>query len=155
MKIYLVAVGSRTPAWVKEGLRNYVQRMPSYCSLSLVEVPAVRRKHGDVGKIKREEGRSILARVPKNCHVVALSEEGINISTQGLADALGQWINEGQDIALLIGGADGLSQECHERANCCWSLSSLTFPHALVRVIVAEQVFRAWSILSNHPYHRE
>ncbi len=133
---------------------EYAQRLPRHCSLDLVEVPAVSRKHGNVGKIRREEGRRLLARIPKDCHVVALFEDGIDVSTKMVADALHGWMGSGRDVALLVGGADGMSEECRERADSCWSLSSLTFPHALVRVIVAEQLFRAWSMLSHHPYHR-
>jgi 23S rRNA (pseudouridine1915-N3)-methyltransferase len=154
VKIILIAVGSRTPAWVKQGFLDYARRLPRHCSLELVEVPAVSRKHGDLGKIRREEGKRLLDRIPRGCHVVALSEDGIDISTKMLADALAGWMGQGSDVALLVGGADGMSEACRERANSCWSLSSLTFPHALVRVIVAEQFFRAWSMLSNHPYHR-
>jgi len=133
---------------------EYAGRLPRHCSLQLVEVPAVSRKYGDIGKIRRAEGKRLLGRIPGDCHVVALSEGGVDVSTKMLADALRGWMELGRDVALLVGGADGMSEECRRRADKCWSLSSLTFPHALVRVIVAEQIFRAWSMISNHPYHR-
>ena len=112
------------------------------------------RKTGDVKKIRLEEGRRILKNTPGGCNVIALSEEGRTLSTRKFADELKRWQNEGRNVAFLVGGADGLSDECRQRADACWSLSALTFPHALVRVILAEQLFRAWSIVANHPYHR-
>ena len=154
MNIYLIAVSSRTPAWIEQGFNHYVRRLPKKCSLRLVEVPAVSRKHGDINKVRQEEARRILRRIPQNCRVVALAEQGKTIATKGLAKRLDTWMQNGCDAALLVGGADGLNQQCLARADECWSLSPLTFPHALVRVIVAEQFYRAWTILSNHPYHR-
>lgn len=97
----------------------------------------------------------MLKRVPRGCRLVALTEAGTAVSTKRMASALNEWMGSGRDVAIIIGGADGLSDECLSRADDRWSLSALTFPHALVRVIVAEQLFRAWSIISNHPYHRE
>ena len=113
------------------------------------------RKSGEVSKIRLEEGYRILKKIPRGCEVIALSEEGRSVSTRKLAAELERWLGEGRNIAFLVGGADGLSEECRQQANACWSLSALTFPHALVRVIMAEQLFRAWSIVANHPYHRD
>ena len=103
---------------------------------------------------RREESRRVLDRIPQDCYVIALSESGRSLTTRDLAKTLDDWMQNGRDIALLVGGADGLDQVCLARSDECWSLSPLTFPHALVRVIVAEQLYRAWTILSNHPYHR-
>ena len=143
------------PGWIAAGFDEYARRMPRHLELKLVEVPAAgRTRAGDVGKAKKEEGARLLDKVPANAHVVSLDESGTLITTRRLAAALGDWMGAGRDAAFLVGGADGLARSCLERADQCWSLSALTFPHALVRVIVAEQLFRAWSILSNHPYHR-
>lgn len=154
MNIYLIAVSSRTPAWLEQGFNHYAQRLPKHCSLSLVEVPAVSRKRGHINKVRQEEARRILDRIPQDCYVVALAEDGKPLATKRLAETIDIWMQDGRDVALLVGGADGLNEECLARADECWSLSSLTFPHVLVRVIVAEQLYRAWTILSNHPYHR-
>lgn len=155
MNIYLLAIGARMPAWVTRGFEDYSRRLPRHCALRLIEIPAVNRKQGNTAKIRRAEGDELLARVPRDCYVVALSEDGGAFSTRQLADSLGEWMRLGRDVALLVGGADGLDPACTARADACWSLSALTFPHALVRVIVAEQIYRAWTILNNHPYHRE
>ena len=154
MNIYLIAVGSRTPKWIEQGFDHYVQRLPRHCQLKLIEVPAVSRKQGGINEVRGKEGRRVLDRIPKDCYTVALVESGRSLTTQDLAQTLDDWMQHGRDVALVVGGADGLDEMCLARADECWSLSSLTFPHALVRVIVAEQLYRAWTILSNHPYHR-
>lgn len=155
MKIHLLVVGTRPPAWVATGFEAYAKRLPAQCALHLVEIPTPSRKQGEVAKLRKEEGQQLLRRAPKDCYVVALSERGKTLSTRQLAQTMQEWMHEGRDAALLVGGADGLSQDCLQRADECWSLSALTFPHALVRVIVAEQIYRAWSIVTKHPYHRE
>lgn len=153
MKIHLIAVGTRMPAWVSEGYAEYARRMPPECVLELVEVPAARRgKSADIERILRDEGRTMLARVPAGAHRIALDVEGRAWDTPALAGRLRQWLQDGIDVALLVGGPEGLSEEC--RAGERWSLSALTLPHPLVRVIVAEALYRAWSLLANHPYHR-
>lgn len=155
MKVRLIAVGTRMPDWVSRGFNEYADRLPRHLLLELVEVPAVpRTKSTDVTRARREEGVRLLNRLKGGSRVVALTEEGSPLSTRRLSVAVSQWMGAGRDASILIGGADGLSNECLDRADECWSLSALTFPHPLVRVIIAEQLFRAWSILSNHPYHR-
>lgn len=106
-------------------------------------------------RIRREEGRRILSRVPPGCRVIALAENCKSFTTKALAEHMQRWMQEGADAAFLVGGADGLDPKCVERSDQCWSLSRLTFPHALVRVLLAEQVYRAWTIVTNHPYHRD
>lgn len=129
--------------------------MPPECALRLVEIaPGKRSKRPDVARIVRDEGGRILAAVPKGALCVALEVTGRAWTTPQLAERLQVWLGEGRDVALLVGGPDGLSDECRAAANLAWSLSPLTFPHALVRVMVAEQLYRAWSIVSGHPYHR-
>lgn len=156
MKIHLIAIGTRAPGWVSQGFNEYARRLPRHLALELVEVRAPGRTGaGDPAVAKRDEGSRLLKRVPRGCRLVALTEAGTAVSTKRMASALNEWMGSGRDVAIIIGGADGLSDECLSRADDRWSLSALTFPHALVRVIVAEQLFRAWSIISNHPYHRE
>lgn len=155
MRLYLIAVGKRMDAWVEEAYREYARRLPAACELHLVEVPAQKATKGsDPERRKHLEGERQLAVVPERARVVALDERGREWSTVELAQQLARWQEDGRDVALLIGGADGLSPACRERAEEVWSLSKLTFPHPLVRVIVAEQLYRAWSVLTNHPYHR-
>jgi 23S rRNA (pseudouridine1915-N3)-methyltransferase len=155
VKVRLIAVGTRMPDWVSRGFNEYADRLPRHLLLELVEVPAVpRTKSTDVTRARREEGVRLLNRLKGNSRVVALTEEGSSLSTRRLSVVVSQWMGAARDASILIGGADGLSNECLDRADECWSLSALTFPHPLVRVIIAEQLFRACSILSNHPYHR-
>ncbi len=155
MKIHLIAVGDRMPRWVQEGYAEYAGRMPPECRLQLVEISARHRgKNADIARITRDEGRSMLDAIPRDSRVIALEVKGRAWSTGDLARQLDDWMASGQDVSLLVGGPDGLSGECRQRADLQWSLSPLTLPHPLVRVIVAEQLYRAWSILRNHPYHR-
>ena len=156
VKIRLTAIGTRMPTWVDEGYRDYARRLRGGWSLDLVEVPAARRgTRAPMARIVQEEGDRLLAALPSRANVVALDEKGVALSSTGLARRLAGWQTDGLPLALMIGGPDGLSAHCRERASLCWSLSRLTLPHALVRVVVAEQIYRAWSILQHHPYHRE
>jgi 23S rRNA (pseudouridine1915-N3)-methyltransferase len=155
MQIHLIAVGTRMPAWVTQAYQDYAKRLPRECSLRLVEIPLGQRgKTRTAAPARAKEGRQMLAAIPKDCLVIALDVQGQAWSTGVLADRLQQWLGSGRDVALLVGGPDGLSQDCLERAEQHWSLSALTYPHALVRVIVAEQLYRAWTLSSGHPYHR-
>lgn len=153
--IHLVAVGTRMPAWVTGGYHEYAGRLPRECSLRLVEIPPCkRRKNLNTGRIKEQEGQQILAALPPQGTVIALDVHGKAWDTEALATRMQDWMQGGHDVALLVGGADGLSDECLQRADLCWSLSAHTLPHALVRVVIAEQLYRAWTILTGHPYHR-
>jgi len=155
MRIHLIAVGTRMPSWVTEGYSDYARRLPRECALQLHEIPpARRRKSLTVEQACQEEGRLMLAAIPHDVHVIALEVSGRGWSTEQLATQLHGWLGSGRDVALLVGGPDGLAPECLARAAQAWSLSPLTFPHALVRVLVAEQLYRAWTINSGHPYHR-
>lgn len=155
MRIQLIAVGTRMPGWVTAGYRDYAQRLPRECALDLVEIPAARRgKHPDLARLLREEGERMLAAAAKGARVIALDVNGRTWSTEDLAGQLRGWLQDGRDLALLVGGPEGLDMACRARAELAWSLSPLTLPHSLVRVVVAEQFYRAWSILNNHPYHR-
>jgi 23S rRNA (pseudouridine1915-N3)-methyltransferase len=155
VRIHLLAVGTRMPSWVVEGYREYTKRLPRECSLQLVEIPpAKRHKSLSAEQARQQEGQAILAALPKDCSVVALDVRGKPWSTETLATQLDDWLVSGRDVALLVGGPDGLSDACLERADQRWSLSALTYPHALVRIVLAEQLYRAWTINTGHPYHR-
>ena len=155
MQIHLIAVGTRMPAWVTAGYQDYARRLPRECALRLVEIPPGRRsKTRPAAQAVEEEGRRMLAAIPQDCLVVALEVTGRSWKTQTLASRLQEWMLSGRDIVLLIGGPDGLSGDCRQRADLRWSLSALTLPHALVRVVLAEQLYRAWTIIGGHPYHR-
>jgi len=155
MRIHLIAVGRRMPDWVSAGFEEYRRRMPPECRIELVEIAAGQRGKGaDLARLQREEGEKMLAVIPKGAEVVALDARGRMVDTGGLAQWLDGWLGGGRDVAMLIGGPEGLAPACRERADRIWSLSPLTFPHPLVRIVVAEQLYRAMSILKGHPYHR-
>lgn len=142
------------PAWVTAGFEDYAQRLPRELKLELVELPlAVRGKNADLERAKQAEGDKLLER-SAGCTRVMLDERGASWSSTELANRLQVWMQQGRDVALLIGGPDGHAAEVHAAAQERWSLSRLTLPHALVRVLVAEQLYRAWSLTANHPYHR-
>ncbi len=156
MKIRLYALGTRMPAWVDEGYRDYARRLRGGWSLELVELPVAKRgARSPTARLVDEEGERLLAALPPRATVVALDERGTAMASAELARRLADWQREGAPLALMIGGPDGLSARCLARASLRWSLSPLTLPHALARVVVAEQLYRAWSILHRHPYHRE
>lgn len=155
MKIHLLAVGARMPEWVKLAYAEYAVRLPRECGLRLLEIPTgPRSARADVARAVRVEGERLLAAAPPGSRLLALDEQGLQWSTAELAERLADWLREGRDVSLLIGGPDGLAAACRERAERLWSLSRLTLPHPLVRVVVAEQLYRAWSLLHHHPYHR-
>ena len=155
MQIHLISVGNKMPKWIHEGVNEYAKRMPGECALKLVEIqPGHRGKSADIKRAIREEGERMIAAIPKSALTIALDVKGKSWSTEQLSAKLGDWMQDGHDLALLVGGPDGLSEECLKSATLKWSLSALTFPHPLVRIILAEQLYRAWSLLNNHPYHR-
>jgi len=155
MKIHLIAIGEKMPAWVLAGFDEYARRLPRECSLVLRELPlATRGKTGDPLKWKREEAELIRAVLPKGAFIIALDVLGKTWDTPELSRRMGVWMQEYADVVLLVGGPDGLDEGLLGEAHARWSLSPLTFPHPLVRVLLAEQIYRAWSLLNNHPYHR-
>ncbi len=155
MKIHLIAVGNRMPDWVEKGYKEYAKRMPREVTLELHEIAAGQRgKSLDPKRAMAAEAEKMLAAIPRDCQVIALDEKGQSWSTVQLSQKLEAWMGEGRDVALLVGGPDGLAAECKARADQTWSLSNLVFPHPLVRIVLSEQLYRAWSILRNHPYHR-
>ncbi len=155
MQIHLIAVGTRMPGWVDEGYAEYARRLPRECSLKLVEIPlAQRSKSRPVARAVSEEGRRMEAAIGAGHRVVALDVEGRGWSTPQLAARLRDWMQDGRNVSLLVGGPDGLADNCLQAAEQRWSLSPLTLPHPLVRVLLAEQLYRAWSLNAGHPYHR-
>lgn len=156
MRLLLLAIGQKMPAWVDTGYREYARRFPPHLKLELVERPASPwAARGDGARGQREEAEALRAAIPRDAHVIALDERGSAWNTRQLADRLGQWQHDGRDIALLVGGPDGLDPDLRASAGQRWSLSSLTLPHPLVRIVVAEQLYRAHTLLSGHPYHRD
>ena len=156
MRLSIVAVGGKMPAWVKEGVQEYERRMPRELKMQWREIPLVRRgKDTSAEMLRLAEGEKILKAIPAGDIVIALDVKGKSWSTEQLAGQLTNWKMSGENFTLVIGGPDGLSASVLERANQRWSLSELTLPHPLVRVILAEQLYRAWTITANHPYHRE
>lgn len=143
------------PAWVQTAYDEYAKRLPRELSPLLVEIAlAQRAKNFSVEKAKQEEAESILAALSPQSRVVALDVKGRSFSTEALAEKLQAWQMEGQDINILIGGPDGLAPACLQKADEAWSLSAMTLPHPLVRVVLIEQLYRAWTILAGHPYHK-
>ena len=151
MRAFLIAVGERMPAWVQQGFAEYAKRLSRELPLELIEVAA---KSRDPARAMSEEGAALLAAIPKGAHVVALDGRGKAWSSEELAQQLARWRMQGKDLAFLIGGADGFASTVLDRADQKWSLGPATLPHPLVRVVVVEQLYRAASLLANHPYHR-
>ncbi len=153
IRVELLAASGRQPRWVEAGFDEYAKRLRGRLAFSLKTVPLARRR-GASDRAVADEGRRLLAALPKAAHVVALDERGSAWSTPGLARKLEAWMGLGGPVVLLIGGPDGLSPDCLERADERWALSALTLPHGLARIIVAEALYRALSLLEGHPYHR-
>ena len=147
MRVTILAIGHKMPSWIQEGFNEYTRRMPPEIRVAMVELKP--------GKDRNEEGRRMLDALPDGATLIALDERGRTVTTQGLSVMLSEWMRDASHPALAIGGADGHSEEVKERAAKLISLSALTLPHQLVRVVVAEQLYRAWTILARHPYHRE
>ncbi|MDP6969695.1 MAG: 23S rRNA (pseudouridine(1915)-N(3))-methyltransferase RlmH [Gammaproteobacteria bacterium] len=155
MKIKLLAVGNKMPPWVTAGYQEYAKRLPAYMQLQLQELPlGFRGASADPAKAIHKEGESMLAAIGQDERVVALDVKGKPWSTEQLAQQCADWQMDGRNVSLLVGGPNGLAPECLQRADQKWSLSPLTLPHPLVRVLLAEQLYRAWSILNHHPYHK-
>jgi 23S rRNA (pseudouridine1915-N3)-methyltransferase len=155
MHIHVIAIGQRMPGWIQQGVDDYAKRLPPQFAFKILELPATKRGSGDTRKAIEEEGERLLQAMPKGARIIALDERGQQWQTRDLAQALDDWTHDGRDVALLIGGADGHSEAVRRRAERLWSLSRLTLPHGLVRVVLTEQLYRAWSLLSGHPYHRD
>lgn len=156
MRMRVIAVGTRMPAWVRSACDDYLTRLGPHLNLSLLEIdPGARSAAAAPAKAVAAEAQRLLAAVRPAEHVVALDERGTQLSTRELASWLKSRMQEGEDVAFVIGGPDGFAPQVLGRANFRWSLSRLTLPHAMVRMLVCEQLYRAHSILANHPYHRD
>jgi len=155
MHLIVIAVGARLPEWMNAGFREYAQRMPRELPLKLVEIkPAPRVAGKSVAELLAAEARRIEAALPARCHRVVLDERGEALDTRSLARRLRDWMNAGSDVALIIGGPDGLDPALKASAHETLRLSSLTLPHGLARVVLAEALYRAHSLNAGHPYHR-
>ena len=151
----VAAVGQRMPAWVQAAWKEYSRRFPRGMSLELKEIPLAKRsKNAVVKSLRSAEGAALLAAVPDGHRVIALDERGKQWSTPELASQMENWMREERGVCFLVGGPDGLAEDCRERAQNVWSLGRLTLPHPMVRTILIEQLYRAWTITQNHPYHR-
>ena len=156
MNIHLISIGNRMPGWIQQGYQEYARRISGELHLNLIEIaPGKRGKNADIARTLRDEGERMLKAIPKGCRVIALEIDGRAWSTKQLARKMGDWLEAGSDLALLVGGPEGLAESCRQRADGRWSLSPLTLPHPLVRVVISEQIYRAMSLLRNHPYHRD
>jgi 23S rRNA (pseudouridine1915-N3)-methyltransferase len=155
MRLKILAVGTKMPAWITQGFDEYCRRMPAELSVQLIELPLAKRgKNPDIPRAVASEGKAVMDQIRPTDFVVGLEVTGKSLTTEKLASELARWQMLGRDVCLLIGGPDGNAPVCQARADMTWSLSSLTLPHPLVRVMLAEQLYRAWSINANHPYHR-
>ena len=156
MKLKLIAVGTKMPAWVTTGFQEYARRFPRDMAFELIEINAGKRgKNADINRILQQEGEQMLAAVGKGNRIVTLEVTGKPHTTGQLSQQMANWQMDGRDVCFLVGGPEGLAKECIAASEQKWSLSPLTLPHPMVRVIVAESLYRAWSLLNNHPYHRE
>lgn len=155
MLIRLLAVGNKMPSWVEQGFEEYAKRFPPSCHIELIEIPPEKRtRQSDIKRLTEREGEKILSQIKPGHRVMTLDVKGQSWSTEELAKQLEKWQHDGRHIDMLIGGPDGLSAACTQKADIRWSLSPLTLPHPLVRIVIAEQLYRAVTILQNHPYHR-
>lgn len=155
MKARLIATGERAPSWVAQGFAEYQKRLSHWLPLELVEIePGLRGKGRDPKRAIEDEGKRVLAALPKNAYLIALDVPGRQLSSEQLAQRLEHWRSQGRDLAFLIGGPEGHAAEVSAAADEKWSIGPLTLPHMLVRLVVAEQLYRAAAMLANHPYHR-
>lgn len=155
MRLRIIAVGTKMPDWVEAGYAEYHKRLPRDFAVELVELPlATRSKNSDIARAMEKEGEAMLAAVGKGDSIITLEVKGKPWSTEQLAEQLAGWRMSGNNYSLLIGGPDGLAPACLAQSSSRWSLSPLTLPHPLVRILLIEQLYRAWTILQNHPYHK-
>lgn len=155
MQLIIAAVGHKMPAWIEDGFGEYAKRMPPECRIQLKEIKPVERSGGRTAEtVMAAERTRIEAAVPKGARVIALDERGKDLTTMQISQLLSQWQQDGRDVTFVIGGADGLDAGFKASADLLLRISSLTLPHGMVRVLLAEQLYRAWSITQNHPYHR-
>jgi 23S rRNA (pseudouridine1915-N3)-methyltransferase len=156
MKLIIISVGHKMPEWITAGFNEYTKRMPREAKIALLEIKPEPRSTGKTtAQIMESEAQRILAALPQNCLRIALDERGLQPTTKQLAAQMQDWMSAGRDVVFIIGGADGLHESVKQAAQQLLALSALTLPHAFVRVLLAEQLYRAHSLMHNHPYHRE
>jgi 23S rRNA (pseudouridine1915-N3)-methyltransferase len=156
MKLLILAVGNKMPSWISEGFNEYTKRMPREATITLVEIkPEARNSGKTAAQIMEAEAQRIRAALPHGALCIALDEHGATPTTKQLSQQMQDWMRQGCDVAFIIGGADGLHESVKQQAKHLMALSALTLPHGMVRVLLAEQLYRAHSLLHNHPYHRE
>jgi len=155
VQITIVTVGKRIPAWASSAVLEYGKRLSHEISLQIVDIQPGRKGKHSRTRLLQEEAHAIQSALKKGEYTIALDEHGIQQSTRDLAARMDGWMHEGSHVGFIIGGAEGLDKSVLENTDECWSLSEYTLPHALVRVLLTEQLYRAWSMLRNHPYHRE
>ncbi len=155
MQIHIIAIGTRMPSWVNDGVAEYAKRMPLDFKIRFSEIPAEKRlKNSNLAKIMHIESEKLFAAIPSHDYKIALDRKGLALDTLDIAKNLGKFRDLGQNLSFLIGGPEGISEAVLGKVDALWSLSKLTLPHPLVRIVLAEQFYRAWSIISAHPYHR-
>ena len=155
MIINIISVGHKVPNWVEIAVDDFIKRFPPELKINLIQIPLIKRgKNPDIKRIMRDEGLKIIAAIPLKNIQVALDVKGKKVTTESPSQLLKHWIEQGQNVAIIIGGPDGLSEDVLKATSLKLSLSDLTFPHTLVKVMLVEQLYRSWSILKNHPYHR-
>lgn len=155
MRLTIIAIGEKMPGWVNEGCQEYSKRLQNAFTIKLLEItPAKRTKNTDPARAIRDESAALLAAIPPHDKVIALDLRGEHWTTETLARKMSEWRMDGEPVSLLIGGPDGFDDSVLAKAHACWALSKLTLPHPLVRVVLYEQLYRAWSIINHHPYHR-
>jgi 23S rRNA (pseudouridine1915-N3)-methyltransferase len=155
MKLNIISVGHKMPGWVEQACSEYIKRMPRELSTTIIEIKPDKRASGKNSEVVQEAEAKRILEFVANDYLVALDERGHEVNTLQLADKMQYWQSLGRDIAIVIGGADGLHPELKKRADWLWSLSKLTMPHGMVRVVLAEQLYRAHTVIQHHPYHRE
>ena len=156
MKIYIIAVGDKSPSWIEQGISEYVSRMPHECCVNIITVATTKRaKNISILQAQEREQDLLLKASPKDSFRVALDGKGNAWSTLGLADKLQSWMQHSPNVIFYIGGPDGFTQDFLEKVDLVWSLSLLTMPHMLVRLLLVEQIYRAWTVIQGHPYHRQ
>ncbi|NKB62647.1 MAG: 23S rRNA (pseudouridine(1915)-N(3))-methyltransferase RlmH [Gammaproteobacteria bacterium] len=155
MNIHLLVVGEKMPQWVEQGYKEYEKRIRGRVKLQLLEIPTLKRgKNADIKRIIQQEEQKVISAIPSGAHMIALDRMGKTLSTLDISSRMDQWLGEGRPIVLLVGGPEGFSRALLNQADEVWSLSALTFAHPLVRVMLAEQIYRCYSILEGLPYHR-
>ena len=154
VRLRVLAVGNKMPSWVEQGVAAYARRMPKELSVDWLEVPMAKRGTGSADSYRRQEAASIGSKLHRDEDLIVLDVQGLEISTEKIARRFADWQMRGRPVCVVIGGPDGVHRSLLERASEQWSFGRITLPHPLVRVILAEQLYRAWSLQSGHPYHR-